>query len=280
MEAVIRGGSALWKKMSSDAGGWDGRVRRARHLAAKNDSAAALLEFYAVVLTCQGDLARSIRAGLPARPTGSLEDDLSIVCRAAPAFVGAVIARAPETLAAEGRRLLDASQRLLGDALLRWWGAPSDREFFPKAILQPYARSLSDAGVTPADRTLPRTNNRCPFCGGSPQLAILDPVTASAVETGGRRLLCATCLGTWPFRRVLCARCGEEDEHKLAYFRSPAFDHLRVDACDTCRHYLKTVDLTRLGVAVPLVDEVAGAPLDMWAREHGYEKIELNLLGL
>jgi len=54
---------------------------------------------------------------------------------------------------------------------------------------------------------------------------------------------------------------------------------LRV-ACDTCGHYLKGVDLTRLGVAVPIVDEVAGAPLDAWAREHGYEKIELNLVGL
>jgi FdhE protein len=92
--------------------------------------------------------------------------------------------------------------------------------------------------------------------------------------------LCATCLTTWPFRRVLCAYCGQEDEHKLGYFHSPQYDHLRVDACDTCRHYLKTIDLTRLGVAVPLVDEVAGAALDLWAREQGYEKIELNLVGL
>ena len=57
-------------------------------------------------------------------------------------------------------------------------------------------------------------------------------------------------------------------------------DMLRVDACDTCRRYLKTIDLTRLGIAVPVVDEVAGAPLDLWALERGYEKIELNLVGL
>jgi FdhE protein len=84
----------------------------------------------------------------------------------------------------------------------------------------------------------------------------------------------------WPFRRVLCAQCGEEDEHRLGYYHSPAFDHLRVDACDTCRHYLKSVDLSRLGIAVPVVDEVAGAPLDLWALEHDYQKIELNLVGL
>jgi len=93
-------------------------------------------------------------------------------------------------------------------------------------------------------------------------------------------LLCATCLSTWPFGRVLCAQCGEEDEHKLGYFHSPDYDHLRIDACESCRHYLKTVDLGRFGLAVPLVDEVAGASLDIWARDHGYEKIELNLVGL
>jgi formate dehydrogenase maturation protein FdhE len=40
------------------------------------------------------------------------------------------------------------------------------------------------------------------------------------------------------------------------------------------------VDLTRLGHAQPLVDEVAAAPLDLWAVEHGYTKIALNLIGL
>jgi formate dehydrogenase maturation protein FdhE len=61
---------------------------------------------------------------------------------------------------------------------------------------------------------------------------------------------------------------------------APEYDHARVDACDTCQHYIKAVDMTRLGLAVPLVDEVAAAPLDVWAREHGYAKIELNLVGL
>jgi FdhE protein len=87
-------------------------------------------------------------------------------------------------------------------------------------------------------------------------------------------------LARWPFRRVVCPACGEEDERKLGYFQSPAFEHVRVDACDSCRRYLKNVDLARLGLAVPLVDEVAAVPLDVWAREQGYEKIELNLVGL
>ena len=55
---------------------------------------------------------------------------------------------------------------------------------------------------------------------------------------------------------------------------------IRIEACDSCGHYLKGIDLTRLGLAVPLVDEVAAAPLDLWAREQGYTKVELNLVGL
>jgi FdhE protein len=157
---------------------------------------------------------------------------------------------------------------------------PSDRQFFAKAILQPYARCLAEAGVPPVDRVLPRDDGVCPFCGGAPQVSILEAPSGPPAEGGGRRLLCATCLTEWPFRRVRCAHCGEEDEHKLSYFRGGEPDHLRVDACESCRRYVKTVDLTRLGLAVPLVDEVMGAPLDLWAREHGYDKIELNLLGL
>jgi hypothetical protein len=33
-------------------------------------------------------------------------------------------------------------------------------------------------------------------------------------------------------------------------------------------------------LAIPLVDEIAAAALDLWAVEHGYTKIELNLVGL
>ncbi len=55
---------------------------------------------------------------------------------------------------------------------------------------------------------------------------------------------------------------------------------MRIEACDTCKHYIKGVDLTRVGFAAPIVDEIDAAPLDLWAREHGYTKIELNLVGV
>ena len=192
----------------------------------------------------------------------------------------AVGVAAPEPLATEARLLLEAGVDSLDQMLLVFWHTPSDRQFFAKAIVQPYAQRLADSSVEPVGRARSRAENRCRFCGGTPQLSTFRGASESALEGGGRALQCATCLTTWPFRRVLCAHCGEEDERKLGYFHSPAFDHLRLETCDSCRHYLKGVDLTRLGVAVPLVDEVASAPLDVWAIEHGYTKIELNLVGL
>ena len=42
---------------------------------------------------------------------------------------------------------------------------------------------------------------------------------------------------------------------------------MRIDACDRCQHSIKTIDLTKDGLAVPCVDDIASVPLDLWARE-------------
>jgi FdhE protein len=258
---------------------WTKRIARARELAHGNGGAASLLAFYGELLLLQEQIYDSVRSELTGRATGSLDQDIVVVRAHAPRVFKAIAQSGPPALVLEARRLLDGeSGPAIDELLLAYWRAPSDRQFFAKAILQPYAQWLAEAGVAPVGRALTRAGNRCPFCGGAPQLSILH--TTGELEGGGRRLLCATCLETWPFRRVVCPFCGEEDDRKLGYFHTPAFDHLRVDGCERCRHYLKTVDLTRLGLAVPIVDEVAGASLDVWAGDHGYEKIELNLLGL
>jgi FdhE protein len=78
----------------------------------------------------------------------------------------------------------------------------------------------------------------------------------------------------------VCAACGEEQPTHLGYFQSDEYPHVRIETCDSCKRYIKGVDLTRLGLAEPLVDDVATAALDLWAVEKGYTKIELNLVGL
>jgi FdhE protein len=125
----------------------------------------------------------------------------------------------------------------------------------------------------------PSPKTRCPYCFGKPQVSFLK-ITEAGSESGNRNLVCATCLTSWEFRRVVCASCGEERPAKLSRYQTNDFEHVRIETCDSCKQYIKGIDLTRLGFAVPLVDDVASAALDLWATERGYTKIELNLVGL
>jgi FdhE protein len=255
---------------------WDKQIERADYLAGESSGARELLIFYAQLLRAQKKIYESLRGRKDWLPSGDLERDMLAIQPAMPAFLETVAAHGPESLAEEARGLLAAEPGIIVDKLLEYWWNPADTQFFAKAILQPYARRLAETKITPVGRELAGGERTCPFCGGRPQLSFLQSKEA---ESGNRDLLCASCLSSWEFRRVVCANCGEERPAKLGYFHSPEFDHIRIEACDSCGHYLKGIDLTRFGHAVPLVDEIYGAPLDLWAREHGYTKIELNLVG-
>jgi FdhE protein len=258
---------------------WDTHIHRAEKLASERSDAKELLTFYGKLLGAQKRVYEYLRGRRAWLPSGALEHDLAVLRPEMHKLLDAVQASGPAPLADEARRLVRAGEAELNELLLEYWRAPSDVQFFAKAFLQPYARWLAETDAKPIDRGLENGENRCPFCAGKPQLSLLriqDPTS----EVGGRDLLCSTCLTVWTFRRVLCANCGEERPAKIGYFHTPQYDHVRVEACDSCKHYIKGIDLTKLGLAVPLVDEVAAASLDLWARERGYEKIELNLVGL
>jgi formate dehydrogenase accessory protein FdhE len=258
---------------------WDRLIRRAEQLAAQRGDASQLLTFYAKLLGAQKQVYESFRSRKEWLPSGLLAQDLGLVRPAMRTLLEAVEASGPALLADEAGRLRQSSEAEIDALLLEYWRSPSDIQFFAKALLQPYASWLAALGRKPVDRNLGGGENRCPFCAAKPQLSLLK-VQEPSSEAGGRDLLCSTCLSVWPFRRVVCAGCGEERPARLGYFHTSEYDHVRVEACDTCKHYIKGIDLTKLGLAVPLVDEVAAAPLDLWARERGYAKIELNLIGL
>ena len=82
------------------------------------------------------------------------------------------------------------------------------------------------------------------------------------------------------FNRIRCPACGNEDKDTLPVYTAEQFPHIRVEACDACHTYIKSIDLTKNGLAVPEVDEIASVALDLWAAEKGYKKLQVNLLGL
>jgi formate dehydrogenase accessory protein FdhE len=255
---------------------WDRRIARATTLAETDDTAGPLLREYVLLLQVQRQCAEVLGA-YSDRLTGELHTDLSHVHAAANAAVEHVATAGPVVQREHAQHVID-DRRAFDALLLDGWKATRDVPFLARVILQPYAECLARLGRRPAGRDVTGQSISCPFCGAVPQLSILRAAVDS--DGGTRQLMCSLCATVWSFNRVRCPHCGQHDERQLGYFHTATFDHLRIDSCDACRHYMKTIDLTRLGHAVPSVDEVASAPLDLWATAHGYQKTVLNLIGL
>ena len=116
------------------------------------------------------------------------------------------------------------------------------------------------------------TPDPCPDCDGPPAVALVR-------EAGGRRShVCGSCLRESPAPRPGCAACGEQRVEALPIHRTDDLDPARIDACDSCRVYVKTIDLARDGGADPIADDLASLALDRWAREKGYRRLRPNLL--
>jgi formate dehydrogenase maturation protein FdhE len=136
-------------------------------------------------------------------------------------------------------------------------------------MLRPWAEVLRGHGVRP-DR--PRPPGHCPFCGGLAVLACWRPASGAVGNT--RLLLCDSCGLEWPAARSACPACGEEDPRKLPSFTSPEHPAARIEACASCRKYLKAIDLTVDARAVAEVDDLGTLALDSWALAHGYTRLE------
>lgn len=66
----------------------------------------------------------------------------------------------------------------------------------------------------------------------------------------------------------------------MVTYSTPDFAHLRVKACDACKGYLLAVDLERDIEAIPEVDDLAGLPLDLWAADQGYRRLQPSIAGV
>jgi FdhE protein len=268
---------------------YDARIRRAEHLASQHPFAAEVLRFYSRIAEFQKNLYAEFKkdfgAQLSGRMPGSLRIDLPSVApeRLLSHFTSLlrVIEQAgPPALAAAAREIsgLDAVSKL--SLLESYWevGGTNDQligafaQFVPRAFDQPVAELI--AAFTPVGPVLSTPHN-CPLCGGQPFLGVLR----QEGDGGKRRMMCSFCLQEWDFRRIYCPACSEADEKKLPVYVAEQFPHIRVEACDTCKTYVRTVDLTIDGNAVPVVDDLAAIPLTLWSQERGYTRLHPNLLG-
>lgn len=256
---------------------WEKRVQRAKELAGAHPAMGEVLMFYADVASLQAGLYTRFTNGVWGRP-GSEPLDCSRLRSSFPGFLEQLATKATPQLKEAVAGVRSGGEQKWGESLAMYWqGGPDQSDpqvvFLCRAFLQPLAElSRVQAPASLKDYFRPE----CPYCGRRPGLAILRPEGDGAK----RSLQCSFCLTEWSFRRIVCPGCGEEDNQKLPVYSAEEFDYIRVEACDTCKQYIKSVDLTKNGLAEPVVDEIAAAVLDLWAREHGYRKLELNLMGM
>jgi len=129
--------------------------------------------------------------------------------------------------------------------------------------LRPFLRAQAQTLASWVDDSV-WYRGRCPICGGEPDVAALER------GSGRRRLLCSRCDSEWAFRRVGCPFCGNDDPHQLAYY--PSGDQVyRLNVCEQCRRYLKTIDLRQVaGERLLAAERVLTAAMDVAALEAGY----------
>lgn len=278
---------------------WDARIRRANDLTSSYPFATEGLQFYARVAAFQKSLWQEMQkalAGLPKiSPDRPLRDelDLFLLLPKFPRFLSMIEKIAPRPLAHAAAGLAQKGPAGWQHAIEDFWytdpelhmrvgdtevqSADRSAETYSRRLLawiflQPYAEFLAGHRESAIVDGTPST---CPLCGCKPIVGVLR----SEGDGAKKSLVCMLCSHEWTFRRIYCPACGEEREPQMAYYSAPEIAHVRVDVCDTCHTYLKSIDLTKTGLAVAVVDELATVPLDLWARQHGYEKLQINLLG-
>lgn len=256
---------------------WGRRLERARQLGEDNAAPKQILTFYLAVLQVQLEIAEEYASsGAELRPgTGFKQQiDLEMPLRKLSLLLSVTRREGTKVLVERTLKFSDANAaRRKLEVFLAIEQLPhlDDPDmFFILAMLQPVAEHLASGALLPS-----HTTGRCPVCDSLPLLAILRPEG----DGGKRWLQCSFCLYEWPYRRVLCPWCGETNKDKLPRYTAEECEYVRVEACDTCKHYLKSFDLTVNGHVIPMVDEIALAALDVWAVEQGFRKIANNLLG-
>lgn len=106
----------------------------------------------------------------------------------------------------------------------------------------------------------------CPVCGSLPYLSLLKE------EVGKRFLICSYCGYQWRIDRMICPFCNNRDQESLQFLYAEEEKTHRVDLCDKCHQYIKTIDLRTIGETDTLLEDLATLHLDIVASQKGYKR--------
>ncbi|MFI5168355.1 MAG: formate dehydrogenase accessory protein FdhE [Thermoanaerobaculales bacterium] len=277
---------------------WTERERRVAELRARQPFAREVLDFYGALLPVQQKAFADAQSDSP--PVDRLAAYAAEIV--VPSVLDISMAAGPERMRGALIERLESEPPL--SIIERWMRGeeqPAVDQFLARASLGPILEALGPESKSACAGT--RDERHCPQCGGAPQLGYFAPA-GEDLATGSRYLLCARCSTSWGYARMTCAGCGEDSTAKLPIYSEEGtasgergsvvrglptpstnghhvvvFPHMRIEACESCRHYLLSIDLATDPGAVPVVDEMAAIPLDLYARERGFTKITTNLVG-
>jgi FdhE protein len=131
--------------------------------------------------------------------------------------------------------------------------------------IRPSLRLFSEQLSVSLNAGEPWRTGYCPICGSSPGLSMLK-------GEGDRYYVCSFCWHEWLTPRIYCPFCDNTDSSQLHYFFSDEEPEYRVDGCERCSHYIKTVDLRKTSrTIVPVVEAIATLHLDLKAGDQNID---------
>jgi FdhE protein len=152
--------------------------------------------------------------------------------------------------------------------------APKALAFLAFASLGPSMEAAAEAlAAKLPDIKVPEAGT-CPICGSLPLISSLRN------KEGLRHATCSFCRHDYRIKRIACPVCGEDDQKKLTFFTVDEEPGFRVDVCESCKTYIKTIDFRDLDrISLPVFDDLDSLALDYVAAGQGYRRATLSAWG-
>ena len=171
-------------------------------------------------------------------------------------------------------KFLDDDTKFFESWAERTQDAPKTIAFLAFASLSPSIEAAAEKLAEKLPNMKVPEVGTCPICGSLPLISSLKE------KEGLRHASCSFCRYEYRIKRLACPVCGEEDQKKLTFFTVDEEPGFRVDVCESCKMYIKTIDFRELDrIAMPVLDDLDSLALDYVAAGQGYRRATLSAWG-
>ena len=114
---------------------------------------------------------------------------------------------------------------------------------------------------------------RCPVCHSVPSVAFIK-------QDEGKTLYCSYCSNSGKWHRIGCPHCQNRDARKVELLEVEQERGFRIELCNECKSYSKTMNESLLSEYTPELLDVMSLPLDILAQGRGYKRLSPNPIGM